>query len=1743
MERCMVSTVYRGEAGVSVRRNLGRDELLDALDRAGGERKRAAEILGVGRATLYRLMHRHGISSETGRLVSGRYEIVRDLGRGAQGRTFEVVDHVEQRAVRALKRLESGTGTEEAARLREEFRILSRLRHPGLVSVHDFGDDESAGAVYLVMELVEGRRFDEAASGCTLGTVLGRFSEVLRAVGYLHRHGLVHRDLKPENVLVGEAGVVKVADLGLTEPLSGPELPAGGTLLYCAPELLDGERASFRSDLYALGVMLYVTLAGKPPFAGADPAQLVEAHRSGRFLPLSEARGSLPTGLNGFIERLLAVSPRDRFADCGEAAEALAGWIGEGGAGRDVRSGPADRAELELVGRDDLLAETLQALDESRQRGYAGVLLEGEAGMGKSRVLDSLARELRARGRRVARAQCVATPGEEFLPLAQLAGQAVAMLKGDGIGPADGALLEECRDVLAFLDLRGAGGGEHGDLHASGMDRAALFDGLNALIEAAAKTSPLVLMVDDLHVADSLVIDALRLVSDGDSGRRIGLIAAARPEAPEERLGGGRSPQDTAGWLTRLSVGPLDRDAVALLTRDVLGSARSSLLGTRLHDLTGGHPLYLQTVLQELLEAPREDGAVQVPETLPESLRGALERRIVRVPRDARTVLEWLAVRGGPSTAGDLGRLSGVSVDELAQSLEGARLVERDGVGRLDFAHALLRDAVLGTLDSGRRREMHLAWAAHLEGRGDAVLDRAAQWLAAGERGPETRGVFLEAAAEYERTCRATRAIPFLQAVIGELDEDDETGLELLQRLEAAHRARRDGESAIEVCRMWARRARRAGRPESEARALAVQASWHRERGEVDRALEIASAAVEGAERTGDLTALNAALKARGTTAWVAWRREDALRDLERALEAARRTGDSLRISRALADVVVPRACTGDLSGAFEAMDLALEGISGATDLWWELALRTMKGFALSYAGDLEGAVEESVPLIENVRRRTTAMALTDPLENLGLLAIRAGRYELALASARDLIEEGLRYGKPRYRISGLLIRGEASAQLDDFEAARLHDRLALDTALALGEEAQERYARLAVARDLRRQRDFDGAVSMARQAYEAARSRGNPKVWGRAALEIARCAREVGDLVQARRWRLEALEAPTVYWEESHALRAECVAESARVHVLDRRWELAAGELSEAAGLARRAGPRHLEIELLVELADAEQKRGEAAAAREALHRARRLMLKAAEAISDSTLRSRYVNKPEHEALRRPDPVDPAEVDGDVLEGARADLQALYEVSRSVAAGSDPQVLLECIVRVGLERVGAERAAVVLRDARSGELAIAASNGLEDETAREVSRLSRSVLDRADRGQSVLVADTRVSPELSESVSVAMYGIRSVMCVPLRAGDEILGTLYVDSRKPRLHFHEGSLRFLQAVADLSGTALAYTRLVEDLTRERKAWRDSLGETDSFEGLVGRSKGMRRVYELIDRVAPTTLPVIVCGASGTGKELVARAIHQCSPRAAGPFLTENCAAIPEGLLESTLFGHERGAFTGADTLRRGLFERADGGTLLLDEIGDMSPALQARLLRVLQDGRFRRVGGAEPVPVDVRVIGATHHDLPRLIAAGRFRQDLYFRLNGLTISLPALRDREDDLPLLVAHFLERECAAAGRAVPRLEPSVWRALLAHPWPGNVRELHAAVRRLLLMSDGPVVRAGDLGFLEGGEGTETGPPLGVRLRGASAVSRDDVDRALRETGGNRAQAAARLGISRATLYRKLRDTQPS
>jgi Nif-specific regulatory protein len=484
--------------------------------------------------------------------------------------------------------------------------------------------------------------------------------------------------------------------------------------------------------------------------------------------------------------------------------------------------------------------------------------------------------------------------------------------------------------------------------------------------------------------------------------------------------------------------------------------------------------------------------------------------------------------------------------------------------------------------------------------------------------------------------------------------------------------------------------------------------------------------------------------------------------------------------------------------------------------------------------------------------------------------------------------------------------------------------------------------------------------------------------------------------------------------------------------------------------------------------------------------------------------------------------------------------IEALYDMIRALNSETDPEALLESSLQMAMQAVDAERGMILLSGPTGADFSVRLARNLEKETEADAETFSRHIVSQAELGESILALDAGQDDRFKDFKSVSLFRIRSLMCVPMRSRGRIVGTVYLDSRRQGKPFTREDLRFVEAFADHAALALENTRRRAELELENRRLKAVVGERSSYGKIIGRAPVMQKVFDLLERIAVSDVPILIQGESGTGKELVARALHFNGPRKEKVFVSENCAALPETLLESELFGHVRGAFTGAERDRAGLFEQAHEGTLFLDEVGDMSPGMQARLLRVLQEGELRRVGGDHPIKVDVRLITATNKDLQTEVTAGRFREDLYYRLAVVPVQLPPLRERVGDVPFLAGHLMEQIASARGRAAPRIEAEILDAMERYPWPGNVRQLENVLRRIsLLAGDATITRRviesdAGLALMFLGKQAEMGPLLSM-----VKTEEEQIRRALEAAAGNRDRAARLLGISRATIYRKMRE----
>ena len=912
------------------------------------------------------------------------------------------------------------------------------------------------------------------------------------------------------------------------------------------------------------------------------------------------------------------------------------------------------------------------------------------------------------------------------------------------------------------------------------------------------------------------------------------------------------------------------------------------------------------------------------------------------------------------------------------------------------------------------------------------------------------------------------------------------------------------------------------------------------------------------------------ALTVRGLAESFASGHEAAKATLERSVELARALGEPRLLSLALSSLALALQRDDHLAEAKAAYEEALPAAEQAGDAGTVATARLNLAAIAKTQGDIAGAIENLEAAVDMGRRSGRVVTVRQALLNLANLDLYVGRLARARVSMDALAEQ--RHDLPPHQLAqSLALEAEYAFRSGDPAAgAALCDQCA-QAYDALGRPHDAAEARLERVLMLAASPDVD-VPALAREVERAAAALASTTAH-RALLALARgkVSALQRDEARARAAFDEALSAATASDQKDWVFRA-----------LEARAKL---EVDAGQSLRARRD-REAALGVLEEIA----------------------------ARLPRDLREVYWNEPRRRALRASALVEPTGAPPPQRAPGEDRLTRILEINRAIAGEYDLARLLEKVTDHAIALLRAERGFIILksgtythaaRSADSGPADVAAdarsepssvhSNHLSIHASRDQAgddphaRFSRSIAERViAAGEPVVTSSAREDARMADYVSVHQLMLQSVACVPIRSRTgAVIGALYLETRlRPAASFAD-EVPTLMALADQVAIAIESARLVgenerrarelaranEELVVAHAKLEELLGHRTAqlaatrrdlrsvravirshfgYEGLVGTSEAMRRVYALVDRVKDADVPVLIVGESGTGKEVVARAIHNAGARAKKPFVGINCGAIPEHLLESELFGHVRGAFTGADRDRRGLFREATEGTILLDEIGEMPQKMQAGLLRVLQEKVVRPVGSAREEPVDTRVIAATHRDLGRMVEQGSFREDLYYRLNVILVRVPPLRERLDDIPVLIDHFLGIFAARYGRERRSVSRAALKRLTAYAWPGNVRQLENVLLNAWVLSDRRELEIEDFELpdtsrrvAEPGElrapraGQDADRPLVTSLDSHKATEREKILSALSSSNWNRVKAAKLVGMPRRTFYRRLKE----
>jgi len=1814
---------------------------------------------------------------EIGTLFAGRYKVQSLMGSGSLSSVYKVLDsEAGQQAV--LKVLEPHflrKSLESSVRFRRDADILQRLEHENIIRLLDHGGHE--GVPYIVTEFLEGETLQEWTQKGEqpprdIPFLLDILCQIVRGLDCAHKKGILHRDIKPANILLSPSShTVKVLDFCITRIFDFSRFLArqsmADTFCYMSPEQagLLRQPVDQRADLYSVGILGYELFSGNLPYRSNDPGDVLRHHLIMSPPPPHEINPLIPEPLSGVMDHLMAKLPENRYfsaeellRDLHSIREAIRKGVTTVSLSKP-RSKPTDRPRksIALIERTAEF-ETLKTAFKNAGTARGGLLLiEGEAGIGKTRLINEFREVLQEKGGLFLYGKCdeygSRIPYKPYrMALEAFAGEAREW-PGEEKRAFQERLWRSLKDLGAlFTRLVPALSELLGPL--SDLPELDPIQGRERLQEAFSQFlgclgspgSPLVLVLDDLQWAEeeSFQLLARHLDSLGGQNCLIACLyrteeALRNPHLKRLRELAASHP-DRAGTITLAALSP---EGVRSFVREALSVSGSGfqMLYKELFQISRGNPFILQEALQaliekEVLQQNPEDGSWAYEQGLlhrsmvSSNVIELILKRIQGISPATRQTLSVSSALRGNFSFDSLLPLTGLEEYELLDRLdEGIRLqlieeIPSDG-DRISyqFVHDKIREAIYNQIPEAEKKKIHLRIGEHLEAisgeeEGQAVFDLAHHFLQSGDRSralayliragdrAQLQNAHREAVHHYEEALgmveRGEKRFVYLHEQLGDLynilgeydraltsygmiQSQQETELaqaawnrkvgtvfhkkggtaNAIQHLEDAlvklgRRIYRKRvfilvsilAQALQLALPFLGRPRPSGkggrRAEEKHRILELtriyrELTYLYSFSDSFKGIETHLFHFRFALRSGDPSLQADAFRFHGIFL-AQMRRFGKGRDyLLRSLNILKELGDFWGVANTVNYMAVWDLYRGKLQDGMEGLEKGIAGLQKAEDRW-ELETAYVHLASVFWA---RGENRRAVDCFQRIEKMATEGG-----DERGMLSASAGlglslgllgeeeRADVCFQKAREICD---RSAHPFFLASHFWMYGAYCLMRDRLEEGI--EALQTSTQVIVRNRLFSYYVIMPF---------YVLAAGCMRKALEA-QDPGEREKWLRSARAALMKGRLLGigfPLYTARWWTLWGGYC-SLRGKRRRARRAFRRGMS-ELEKLEAYYPLGQSYEEYAGHLFRQGDP------------GAEEYRQRAAS----LYKEKGL------AFHHRRVTGRPVRAGARAEGETPE-TSQAIVEEPLLSPESRAFNTLLEASRLIAATLDPKEVLERMLDLSLQSLGAERGVLLLDEryvspslfpARAtllpgSILRVFATRNMKPESldagsfARGLSIIHEVVQGR----KSMLVRDARNDPSLADTQGSPEDNLRSAICLPMIDDDRLLGILYLDNLRITHHFSQQDLEFLQSLASFALIAIRNARdfeeiriqrdeihsLKEKLQEEIVYLKEEIQTEHNFEEIVGASNAMQEVFRFIEKAAPLDQPVLILGETGTGKELVARAIHRLSKRCEGAFIKVNCAALPEGLLESELFGHEKGAFTGAIRRKVGRFELADGGTLFLDEIGEISPELQAKLLRVLQDMEFERIGGTQTLHVDARILAATNRNLQEEMNKGSFREDLYYRLNVLPVSLPLLRDRKEDLSLLVSYFIDRLNKKLNKEIKGLDRVSMEMILRYPWPGNVRELENLIERAMVLSSGHSLNLTSYLFPEKGTpSSEAGSPLenlpfpsGDYYSSVDAFKRWMIQDALRQTGGSKKEAARLLGMAPSYLSRLLKS----
>lgn len=1663
-------------------------------------------------------------------MINNRYQILKEIGSGGIGKVFKAIDLFERKTV-AIKVLLSQE-SEHVERFKNEFLLLRRLHHPNIVKVYDFGYSD-AGAPYFAMEHIEGKDWKAFLQPLDYSKFWDVMLQICTTLDFLHSKRIIHGDLKPSNILITNSPegrlIPKFTDFGFAEYEKVKEFTWWkGTLSYLAPEIIRGEKYSHQADLYSLGVLIYETLFETRPFDEEQLADLAKSHLEKDVVIPEEP--PLPAGLKNLILTLLEKDPIDRYFS---AKDVLSEIERISGLRIDDLEAPLAKsliASSDFVGRENELSVLRKAFNQASTGEGTVVLISGESGMGKTRVL------------------------EEFKAWAQVEGASVAEVS-----------LTNSESFRAFQRS------------------------VPHLLESISQ--PSVLIFEHLEVADDSALESFSDLISQTRNKKV-LVCMTLTNAFT------RSEKDKSASNIENKIISAYKDSIIQIRLEKLTEAEEKKLLCSMfvwkekgndicgvvHWKTRGNPLLTEQLMEWLVshkQIERQKGrwVVQLEQIdatpVPLGFAKEIAGRLGRLSEDELNLLSIASVSGLEFEADLLSKVSGIDPEIVIHHMENilaehilVRLSVPSDKNRVRFLNGFTRDFIYKEIPPLMRRNLHdkvgryleQTYATEIENYLDQLADhfyqtgdneRSLRYALLAAQRAESLGkrnqaidyylavlelydkcllpppkskekVFESLAEQYEADGDYTKSLYYFQKaleLLKSMSSDNRNVTRIYRKMARIYEKTNDHEKTKELLHEASRLLNPEELPKEYASVLIDLAWHHRNKSEYHTAIHCLEKAISALKIQQLSKEMGNAFNCMGGVHWSLGNYPQAFENLSKSLGVFQKLGEIQNTVECYIILGVILRSQGLPNKALELSQKALEVMESFSDPYRLSVLENNLALIYIDQNRWDQALECLSKSVELKKQISDLKGLGLSYNNMGLTYLRKGLFDKSvehLTAALQLFQ-GIR---DRSGVALVYYNlGDLHRCKEKWRKATHYLERSLRIGRELGEETRVAECLLLLGKIAIEQSNFNLAMRNLNHAVELF-SKGRDR-FGEAEAQLA-----VGEL---------ALRMGNLQRAEEHLNQIRLL-----IELLNNKWF--DGSFRQVyAHLLKTKGEKEACLEYLLESGRIFKQLGARYELGKTYLELGRIKLEMGRIKEGRAFLCEAVNifeKSEVEGKRKEAEVLLSQMK-EMRHLERERIQTFYKLAELMNSIWDTDELLSKALELVIELLNAERGAIILYSERDKSFELKVSQGVEPETSEDAIAISRRVLtDVIESDLPLIVENAANNPQFARSKSVIMYNILSILCVPLKTQNRLIGTVYLDHRSLPAVFSSEDVDFLKAFASLIATAIEKSELYVKANEEIFQLKGVLQKFHQHPHIIGKSAEMQEIFNLVEKVANSKTSVLISGENGTGKELIAHLIHTRSQRRDGPFIRVNCAALPETLLESELFGIEEKAATGVG-FRKGKFELADGGSIFLDEIGDMSLSVQAKVLRVLQEKEFERVGGQRPIKVDIRIISATNMDLQKKIEEGTFRKDLYYRLNPIVITIPPLRQRKDDIPYLVHHFAKQFSKENNKPEIKVTKKTITALQNYSWPGNVRELEHLIESAMLLSEnGKFPKELLPEEVEKGKELVNLDKYGKLQEVLDWIEKKKIIQALERNKWNQVKAAEELGLNETTLRRRIK-----